>query len=278
MRTIDFPEVNKTFYIPSSLAECNEKEYKVMSELLYQYYNEMIDYNDLKNQATASFLGYKKSAKSCVRSLSTISLISDCIDTFFSNKEGKKSVDLDFIDSKIPCVKVGFRKYYSTGDAFEKMTYGQYADASRFFMMFNENPDSEFLYIIASILYLRKKGVYKSKDVDRRKELFKKHLSPGIVFGIYLQFASFQKYLSEAEIQWGDHTLDFSIMFSGETTESNIPGIGADSLVFTIAETGMLGKADEVRNSRFWEVMILMYDLRKRDLDRNDKVKKDAVN
>src|SRR5690606_5517885 len=92
----------------------------------------------------------------------------------------------------------------------------------------------------------------------------------GEVFGFYLLFASFQKYLTSAKIYWQGKELDLSILFSDDEikeVESDIPGIGMHSTLFTLAESGVFGTIKEIRKENFWEIIIRMYDLRKRDLD-----------
>lgn len=276
MIEIEFPHSNKTFYLPSNLAECNEKEYKAICIMLFDFYQGLISYTDLRVQIAAYLLGYKFSKKTTEESLASLVMISESLDSFFADVNNQKVINMDYIDSKIPVLSTLFTKYYSPNDGFEQMTYGQYADASRFYLMYNDTGDIDLLYIMMAILYNRKGKKYSSDAVDKKVATLKRDIIPGIAFGVYLQFAAFQKHLVTATINWGGKEIDLSILFEGEASESDMPGLGADSLVFTLAEAGTLGKVSEVRDTKFWEIMLLMYDLRKRDLEskkRSENVK-----
>ena len=47
-----------------------------------------------------------------------------------------------------------------------------------------------------------------------------------------------------------------------------MPGIGMDSIAFSIAESGAFGNIEQVRKTNFWQIMVRMYDLRRTDLER----------
>jgi len=279
MVEIEFPASNKRFYLPANLGECTPKEYKDISILMLDYFTGKTNYNDLKIQIAASLLGYKFDRKTTEEGLANLIIISEAISNYFQVDENNNNViDLDIFSDKIPVLKTLFGRYYSCGDSYEKMTYGQYADASRFFMMFNKEHNTDYLYTLLAILYTKKNEKYDSKLIDKRVEKFKKYIHPGEAFGAYLLFAAFQKYLSSAEINWRGETLDLSILFEGDTeSNSDLPGLGPDSLVYTLAEMGALGKADDVRNTKFWEIMLLMYELKKRDVER-EKQQRNASN
>lgn len=270
MVEIEFPYSKKRFYLPSTLGECTADEFKRISILLLDYFSGVINYEDLKLQITASLLGYELNHKSTQEGLANLILISETVDRYFDlDSENRNSINLEIYDDKIPFLHTFFRKYYSPGESYEKMTYGQYADASRFFMMFDKDHNTDYLYTMLAILYTRRNKAYNSKQIDKRVVLFKKYIHPGVAFGVYLLFAAFQKNLSTAEINWRGETLNLSTLFEGATEQSSeMPGLGPDSLVYTLAEMGALGKAEEVRSTNFWEIMLLMYEMKKRDVER----------
>jgi len=77
--------------------------------------------------------------------------------------------------------------------------------------------------------------------------------------------------MTTAKIYVQGNEIDFSILYNEFSTDikfdSTIPGIGMKSLMYSIAESGVFGNLDDVRNASFWEIMIRFYDVRKRDLD-----------
>ncbi|MDM1529003.1 hypothetical protein [Myroides odoratimimus] len=275
MVEIEFPEANKRVYIPSNLGECNPKEFKKVCVLLLDYFSNQINYEALKTQITATLLGYRITPSSTEEGLANLVIVSDIVDSYFHiDENGNNSINLDIYEDKVPVLKTLFSKYHSCGDNYERMTYGQYADASRFFQMFSKEYNTEYLYTLLAILYTKKKEEYNSKNIDKRIAKFKKYIHPGEAFGVYLLFASFMKGLATTEINWRGEDIDLSILFEGNVEESSgMPGLGADSLVYTLAEHGSLGVAENVRKTNFWEVMLLMYELKKQSLEREKQTK-----
>ena len=74
------------------------------------------------------------------------------------------------------------------------------------------------------------------------------------------------------KLNWGGQELDLSILFEsakGETESATaLPGIGMDSIAFTMAESGAFGDYKKLRDTNFWEIIVRMYDLRRADLER----------
>jgi hypothetical protein len=123
-----------------------------------------------------------------------------------------------------------------------------------------------------AIFYLPKGKEYDRKKANRYLGQIK-NVNFGQVYGFYLLFASFQSYLFSASIYYHGQELDLSILFQkpGEEkkqeAKSKIPGIGMKSIEFQLAESGVFGPLKEVRKTDFWETILRLYDIRKRDID-----------
>lgn len=269
----------KRVYLPANLGECNPEEYKKVSILLLDYFSNKIAYSTLKVQIAAVLLGYKLNRNSTEEGVANLVIISDFVDQYFyTDENNNNSINLDIFEDKVPVLKTLFSRYYSCGENYEKMTYGQYADASRFFQMFGKEHNIDYLYTLLAILYTRKNELYDSKAIDKRIIKFKKYIHPGEAFGVYLLFAAFMKGVATTEINWRGENLDLSILFEGNSeSNTDMPGLGADSLVYTLAEHGSLGVAENVRKTNFWEVMLLMYELKKQSVER-EKQQNNASN
>ena len=75
---------------------------------------------------------------------------------------------------------------------------------------------------------------------------------------------------------WGGKEIDFSILFdSKDEAQTDIPGIGMDSIAFSMAESGTFGNLKEVDNMNFWVIMIRMYDSRRADLEQKKRQEND---
>lgn len=294
MRIIEIPEANVKRYIPSDLSECDQRQYMDICELIFYFQNQQINYDEFRTHAVYKLMKMvpsKKDTDDSDEKFANIYQLSELIDDFFdTDKDGQKVIKQDYIHNPIPSFKPIFKTLYGPSDSFMNMTFGEYTDALRLFLDFHATGDMELLKLLTSIFYRQKKSFHfikkrlSSYDGDIRepynsklleanaKEL--KHAPIGFVYGFYLLFASFQKYLIDAKIMWGGKEIDLAILFESSKEESNepqsedIPGIGMDSIAFSIAESGTFGNIDQVRNTNFWDIMIRMYDLRRTDLER----------
>jgi hypothetical protein len=298
MHAIEIPDANIKRYIPSDLSECDAQQYMDMCELIFKYQNETITYDELRTHAVYKFMKMKpsKSLDQDEEKFSNVYFISELIDDFFEvDEKGNKTIKQYYIHNPVPKFKPLWKTFYGPSDSFMNMTFGEYTDALRLFHDFHATGNLEILKLITAIFYRPKKAfIFIKKRQDdyngdireaynpynleaRAKEL--KYAPIGFLYGFYLLFASFQKYLTDAKIMWSGKQIDFSILFesSGEDSSTETPGIGMDAIAFSIAESGAFGTIDEVRKADFWPIMIRMYDLRRMDLERQ-KQEKDAAN
>lgn len=301
MRLIAIPDAGLKFNMPSELSECDAREYMEMCDLIFRYQFLEMDFETLKIQAVYKLLNLSHSKKEPLlfdpdddEKLSNIILISEFIEDFFDeNEDGQLIIKQNYIHNPIKSFKPLMTEYYGPSDAFMNVKWGEYSDALRAFYDFHATGDTEQLFLIAAILYrpekLNHKQVKKQPDYDgdirekyntnileERVKEFKKIMPLGFIYGVFLYFASFKKYISTAAIPWAGKEIDFSIIFdSGESEEpEQVPGLGIDSITFIVSESGVFGNYNAVRETSTWEMFVRMYDLRKRDLD-NKKTQND---
>ncbi|MES2484539.1 MAG: hypothetical protein V4581_01125, partial [Bacteroidota bacterium] len=213
--------------------------------------------------------------------------ISRLVDTFFEDRDGQKVISLEYINNPVPKFRPLRKYYHGPTDAFTNVTFGEYLDCLRLFLDFSATGNLNLLYTIAAILYRPAKRFrwlraatgdvrvpYNPNDVEKRADTLK-YAPMGFIYGVYLLFASFQKYITTAVVPWAGRELDLSILFNddGSGQLEAVPGIGMDGLVYALAESGEFGDKDKVRNVSLWEILIRLYDLKKKDLDYklNDK-------
>lgn len=277
-------------YLPGNLKECNADQYVEMCELIYRYQMGQITYEDLRVMAVYKLLDLKPSGKELLipdrdNMLSNIYQISERIDNFFEVVNGQKVIKQDYTNNPVPAFKPLWVKYYGPADAFRNVTFGEYTDGLRLFMEFSTTGNIELLYLLAAIFYRKKKSFhwlrklspkydadirvpYNSNLIEARAKDFK-YMPVGFIYGFFLYFASFQKFLTGAVVPWGGQMLDFSILFDAGPSDrlEAVPGMGMDGLSFALAESGQLGDLEGVRKTNLWVVLGLMYNIRKQDLD-----------
>lgn len=300
MHIIELPEANIKRYIPSDLSECDQEQYIDMCELIFRHQNQEITYDEFLTHAAYKLMKMKPSKKANPdyqteedieaeeRKFANIYMIAELVKDFFEEDEnGVKTIKQEYIHNPVPKFTPLAETFYGPSDNFMNLTFGEYIDGLRLFHDFHATGDMQMLKLLTAIFYRPKKSAAEISDLntfdgDLRKaynahtlELRAKafNYAPiGFVYGCYLLFASFQKYLIDARILWGGQEIDFSILFESSKTEQSssneTPGIGMDSIAFSIAESGAFGNMDQVRNTNFWQIMVRMYDLRRTDLER----------
>ena len=306
MRIIEIPDTKTKKYIPSDLSECDSQQYIDMCELILKYQNKDISYDELKVHAVYRLLnmvhsknGKNNSEELAMQKNCNIAMLADLIDAFFEEDEnGRKVIKQYYIHNPVPKFSPSFSTYYGPADSFMNMTFGEYSDGLRMFHDFPAIGDYNIIVTLAAIFYRPKKYFhflkkrlpnyngdirepYNSQNLEARAK--KLQLAPiGFTYGFYLLFASFLKYMTTAKIIWGGQEIDFSILYqneedSSEYLQNHIPGIGMDSIAFSMAESGAFGTLEDVRNTNFWQIMIRMYDSRRTYLEQK-KTEKNASN
>lgn len=297
MHTIEIPESSIRRYTPSDLSECDAQQYMDMCELIFHYQNDAITYDELRIHAAYKLMNMEpsKATDQDEEKFSNIYLISELIDDFFDiDEKGLKTIKQYYIHNPVPSFKPLWKTYYGPSDSFMNMTFGEYTDALRLFHDFHATGDMEIIKLLTALFYRPKKSFlfikkrlanyngdvrepYNSHKLEARAKVLQ-HAPIGFVYGFYLLFASFQKYLIDAKIMWSGKEIDFSILFESsrgdeEPSSTEVPGIGMDSIAFSIAESGAFGTIEEVRKADFWQIMVRMYDLRRNDLERQKQEK-----
>ena len=292
MHCIEIPGAHIKRYIPSDLSECDVKQYIDMSELIFRMMCGIIDYEELRVHAVYKLMNMKPKAANLdseeeEKKHINLVILSELIDGFFDiDGEDKKVIKQSYIHNPIPFFKPLLKTYYGPSDLFMNIGFGEYSDALRLFYEFNTSGDTELLYHIAAILYRPKKSFhfikkrlnsfdgdireeYNSNFIEKRAKVFK--AAPyGFVYGVYLYFASFQKFISSAEVPWGGKVLDFSILFTPDENDNDIDigkdDIGMDAVMFSMAESGVFGNKKELDKTNIWMILVRMYDIRVKDL------------
>lgn len=290
MHTIEIPEANIKKNIAADLSECTEVQYINVCNLLYKWSLHQLDFDTLKEQMIYILADMKFKNKESIPAddpaYANVFLLSELIDSFFeTNEENQLVVKQYYIHNPIEKIMGAGKYYYGPSNEFNNVTFGEYVDALSFLYDYLETKDTTYLYLLFATFYREKDtsilGVIEFKkdkrvpyNADRVELLAKKfkYQDMGIIFGFFLLFTSFQKYLTNARIYVQGKEIDLSLLYKefpsdNKQTESEFAGIGMKSLLYTIAESGIFGPLEQVRKTSLWEILIRMYDIRKRDFD-----------
>jgi hypothetical protein len=275
MNLIDFPSTGRKLYVPSSFADCDRQQARDVSQVLVYYMmHQSVSYEDLLIDILVACTNMKHRPEKDDVAYIHIAQLSRLCDSWFEDVDGKKEVRLDHIDNPFTWLRTGLIKYHGPKDVFDNVTFGEYVDAMNYYSEFLDSQDVNYLDLLLATLFRknvplsRKRKPYTKNDTVKKAKRFKR-LCMGYRYGFFLYFASFQKYLSTAKIYWEGRELDLKIIFAKqeEGYKSTIPGLGMLSVQFDMAQSGVMGNERELRERPFWEVIALMYDMKKRDLD-----------
>ena len=287
MIIIDIPEKKKTFSLPEEMSECDGRQYIDMSKLIYMFNVGEINYSDFCKLAVYALLGLKQSNKKgkTDQKWENVFTLSEKVISFFDieEKDGKKILSLKNYDitNKLPVYKL-FRSWYGPEDGFMNISYGQYSDGLEEYISYSQTGDLHALRLLFSIFY-RKKNLFTGKlekyDFDKAKKradgIFM-HCDIRYLYGFYLLFEAFQKYTSSGSITVFGEEIDLSIIYEDAGVKSAVPGIGIHGIVNDLAETGIFGNADGVRETNFWRVALQLYYVKKKSIDQLNESKRNG--
>jgi len=291
-------------YIPADLSECDSQQYIDMCELLFKFHTHQISSEEMLTHAVYKLMSMKASESidesEELNKMGNIALLKELIEaSFFEKLENEEDGTYDlkiiqnYIDNPVAKFKPLWRTLYGPDDMFNNVKIGEYTDALKLFLKFNSTGEMDTLYEFVATLYRPKKLFHfirkhlSNYDGDCRVKYNSNHISKrvkslkyapiGFIYGVYLYFASVQIIISSGQIEWGDKTLDLSILFKGDNTVIDIDAddIGLDSIVFAMAESGAFGDYSKVKEAPFWDMMIKMYDSRIKQLQQQ-KLEEDA--
>jgi hypothetical protein len=273
--SIQIPHIGVTKYIPKELGNCDAEEFKKVCNLLWQWQTGYYTYDEFRVQAAYLFLNLKPGKRKIndiekEALFANIYAISEVLDSFFEkDKDGKLDIKLNFVNNPVEFVQPFAVKLHGPKMRFVNTTWGQYEDALNLFHLYHANQETKYLYMLMATYYLEKGKAYKKERVEKQVLKFKTLVDFGQVYGFFLYFLAFQNYVTSSKVMVEGNIIDLSILFSqsGSGIKSSIPGLGAKALTFQLAESNVFGSTEKVRKENIWEVLLRLYDIRKRDLD-----------
>lgn len=269
--TIQIPEAGHMLYLPTELAHCNTKQYVEFNELLYNWNAGQISYDDLRIHAIYKLLEIEKSTTKLnsieeQNKLSNIYALSELIDSFFDISEGKYTIKLNFQHNPMLAIKPMFESHTGPDGYFKNITFGKYLDGLNLYFEYAQHKERHLLNMLLATFYTSK---YSPENIEKDAKAFEKY-PVGYAYGMFNFFGAFQLFINDTQVSWEGKTIDLSILYKpiGENKfQSDIPGLGMKSLAYQLAETSVFGDYEKVRNTPLWEVILRLYDLRKRDID-----------
>lgn len=141
------------------------------------------------------------------------------------------------------------------------LTFGEFRVAVQMMNAYTTTHERIYLYRLAGMLYRPvvkgKKEPFSISRMDVYQERLKK-MPESLLWGVYAWFASFCNYLFSGIFILDGMEVCFSPLF--EAGKSEGPSLGMNSVLFSIAESGIFGNVDEVDNTQLMRVLMKLLD------------------
>lgn len=279
---IEIPNKGIRKYIPKELAHCNNDEFKDVAKLLLDWQSGKINYDEFKSLSIYRLLNLKKGTRKLnnidlENTFSNIAMVSNVMESFFyDNQSQNKRIKLNIVENPVPRIKPIFTSIKGPKARLVDTTFGQYEDASHEYQMYYSTTNQKYLWNLFAIYYQNPKN-YNIAKAKKNVAFFKKYIDPALVYAFFLFFEAFQNYVTSSKVVVEAKTIDLSILFSSnkEAEKSSLPGLGTKSLAFLISNIGIMGNLEQTRKQPLWDVFLLLYDIRKNEIDAEAAAKKD---
>lgn len=299
MYKIEIPEINFVKEIPEDINEISNTDFVFLAGKLKQVFDGELDIYDLKTAMALQFLGVKHTKKQFnlmpdetkQKVAENLHSITDLLDFFFIEKDGKLEFNTNFNKNFIPVLNLGFfRKYYGPADALTDITWLEYKDANQYHQQYLKTRDEETLNKLIAVLYRPSRlpfGIWKHKITYKPGKIAKRaariaRLPIEQRFAIYLFYTACEQYLRTGSINVDGNDIDLSILYETTLTEKkNQPKkvyddkTGLAGIALGLAGTGIFGNIEEVYKQNLYDVIVLLVKQRIEYLNQLENIKND---
>lgn len=282
MISIEIPQKKKFLYMPENLAECDSRQFADLAKIIWMAKEKKISFRDMKIAAVYALLGLKRSKKVSAETTENVNRLSIFVENFFEKDDDGNLVEikLDFQNNHFPKFWL-FGNFYGPEDGFKYVTFGQYVDGLDEYIYYTNTGDLEALRMLFAIFYMKKGEKYDYKVSRKRAKSIFKYVDIRHLYGFYLFFSSIQTYVLGGEINVMGNPIDLSLIYTKTGKEnfvSNIPGTGMRSIISELAESQVFGPYREVEKTNMWVVLVRLYELKKKELDEQERSKNNETN
>jgi hypothetical protein len=280
MNKIEIPDIHFRVNIPSQLEEMTKEQYLFYSERILQFYNKDISMTDFLTYMAMKFLGIRFNRRKYnllrdeekLQVCDNMNRVTELLGYFFQNDEqGHVTLNLSCVKNFIPDFRRGLFRYSGPADALTDITFLEYKDANHFYTEYSVTKEESALDNLVAVLYrprrFRKKVPYNGNTDKRAKAMHK--LPYPVKFGIYLFYASCEKFLREGSFKADQADINLRMLYETTPKEQRLKKkdkwqdqTGLSGLAISLAQTGIFGKLDDVYRQNLYDVLVLLYKQR----------------
>lgn len=274
MHKIEFGNITREF--PENISEMTAPQYRYFAYLEMLRQSGKITMERLEVLFIYFVLNMVRTTDG-EKAIENITLLRQLVKPYFVEQRYKgkvaQVVDLNFLNNPLPVIQCGRKKLYGPADALQDCSYEEvFIHGQNALIEFSNTRESSALDNLVAALYRPKKRSLpweKKKrprfDPETMEDVLPlvQQLRPEIKFGVYLFFASCQKFITTADALdiGGGTTVNVAQLFKPDPSQKSGAGIGSVGIIYSLAESGVFGDAKETARQGVYDVLIRMVQL-----------------
>lgn len=279
----------KTIQYASCIGELTADEFAYFILLYVKQQNNEITITDFRRLLAYKLLGLKKTVKYYRMSETdretihdNLNRIIDTLDSFYEYTEEDNSLvkllTMNWIQQMMPTIG----NLVGPDHALTNCSIFEYKEAYTQYNSFLKYRDEESLNRLVAILYRPRKLLYSIRKriawnhIDERQSFTirtnglklsrrvekVKQLPAHIKTAVFIWFENCVQYIMTGRPTIDGIEMDFSILFSKSSNETEQSGIGLTGIIYSLAESSVFGNSDQTSNTNLYDVLARLYQLK----------------
>lgn len=276
MNVIEIPAKGKKVVYPSSWEEMSRDELLFTMKLAMEMLAGILSLDEFKIRVFYKLTRMHRNMwqrrkelllteREQVRKWENVRRSAETISWMFSREDdGRVVFRFDSVVNPLPRIRIKRFWFKGPGEALLDITFGEYMVAYDFLQKFRRDKEERWMNCLCSTLYrpIGKDGKREDFDVDlcmKRSKMFVA-IRPEERFTILSWFDACDHYFKSGDIEVDGRIVSLAPLFrpEGEDRDEN-EGLGMTGILMAVAESGVFGKAEEVKRTNLYQVLLRLY-------------------
>lgn len=294
MHTLEVLETGQKLEFPSKIAELSAEQYMRFCYDFCRLQDMLITQDDFMVALIFNCLEMKplKNRKMKedeeYRLVMNMEYLFDALASFWHIPDGEKDAIIDwfFADQKVPVLEWGGKKFFGPSNHLQDLTYGEYEKAHTYYSVYLRDNDVVMLDKLIAVLYRPEMkstfglvGTGQKIDLEKHDtdaaEAWVTKLPFYMKYAVFVWWNNMEQFIRMAEINTDAGPVQLGILFeksedSGSKIEDNT---GIRGVLYHLAESAVFGTIKDVERTKFWDVMLRLYQMRKSHESQKARIK-----
>lgn len=294
MHTLEILETGQKLEFPSKIAEFTPGQFMRFCQDFCRLQDGLINEDDFMVALIFNCLEMKPLKNRRMkedeesRMVMNMEYLFDALASFWHVPDGQKEAVIDwfFADQKVPVIEWQGKKYFGPTNHLQDLTYGEYEKAHTYYSVYLRDGQVEMLDKLIGLLYrpeemgaLGFKGTGKKVAIEKHDplagEAWAAKLPFFVKYAVFVWWSNMEQFIRMAEINTDSGPVRLEELF--QKSEDEVAKIedntGIRGVLYHLAESAVFGNIKEVERSNFWDVMLRLYQMRKRHEDQKALIK-----